>query len=115
MAEGTGKQMKVDLSIEELQVLMAPGERAQAEVVRLNAEVAKLNSQLAVMSYPHTDMGNEYRSVVLNALANVCAQSAHGNKIAAIKIVRELTGIGLKEAKDVVEGNYTGPGFRRIG
>lgn len=115
MAEGTGKQMKVDVSIEELQVLMAPGERAQSEVVRLNAEVAKLNSQIAVMSYPHTDIGNEYRSVVLNALANVCAQSAHGNKIAAIKIVRELTGIGLKEAKDVVEGNYTGPGFRKMG
>ena len=26
------------------------------------------------------------------------------NKIAVIKVVRELTGLGLKEAKDVVEG-----------
>lgn len=29
---------------------------------------------------------------------------AHGNKIQAIKRVRELTGMGLKEAKDYVEG-----------
>ena len=26
------------------------------------------------------------------------------NKIAVIKVVRELTGLGLKEAKDLVEG-----------
>lgn len=30
--------------------------------------------------------------------------SAGANKIAAIKVVRELTGLGLKEAKDLVEG-----------
>ena len=27
-----------------------------------------------------------------------------GNKIAVIKVVREITGLGLKEAKDLVEG-----------
>ena len=32
-------------------------------------------------------------------LANACAQ-----KINVIKVVRELTGLGLKEAKDLVEG-----------
>lgn len=30
--------------------------------------------------------------------------SAGANKINAIKVVRELTGLGLKEAKDLVEG-----------
>jgi ribosomal protein L7/L12 len=29
-----------------------------------------------------------------------------GNKINAIKIIREMLGLGLKEAKDLVEGNY---------
>ena len=35
---------------------------------------------------------------------------ARGNKIAAIKRVRELTGLGLKEAKDYVEALVANPG-----
>ena len=30
--------------------------------------------------------------------------SVGGNKIAVIKVVREITGLGLKEAKDIVDG-----------
>lgn len=35
---------------------------------------------------------------------NVVLTSAGGQKIAVIKVVRELTGLGLKEAKDLVDG-----------
>src|SRR5882672_419440 len=35
---------------------------------------------------------------------SVVLMSAGGNKIQVIKVVRELTGLGLKEAKDLVEG-----------
>ena len=35
---------------------------------------------------------------------NVVLESAGDNKINVIKVVRELTGLGLKEAKDLVEG-----------
>jgi large subunit ribosomal protein L7/L12 len=35
---------------------------------------------------------------------SVVLMSAGANKIAVIKVVRELTGLGLKEAKDLVEG-----------
>ena len=35
---------------------------------------------------------------------DVVLASAGGNKIAVIKAVREITGLGLKEAKDLVEG-----------
>ncbi len=31
-------------------------------------------------------------------------KNAGSNKIATIKVVRELTGLGLKEAKDLVDG-----------
>src|SRR5687768_12035532 len=34
----------------------------------------------------------------------VVLTAAGGNKIQVIKVVRELTGLGLKEAKDLVEG-----------
>ena len=35
---------------------------------------------------------------------DVVLENFGANKIAVIKVVRELTGLGLKEAKDVVEG-----------
>jgi large subunit ribosomal protein L7/L12 len=35
---------------------------------------------------------------------NVELKEAGGNKIAVIKVVREISGLGLKEAKDLVEG-----------
>ena len=35
---------------------------------------------------------------------NVVMTSFGANKIGVIKVIRELTGLGLKEAKDLVEG-----------
>ncbi len=35
---------------------------------------------------------------------DVVLESAGANKIAVIKVVREVTGLGLKEAKDMVDG-----------
>jgi len=35
---------------------------------------------------------------------NVVLKAAGANKIAVIKVVREITGLGLKEAKDLVDG-----------
>ncbi len=35
---------------------------------------------------------------------NVILENAGANKIAVIKVVRELTNLGLKESKDLVEG-----------
>ena len=42
------------------------------------------------------DAGGGKKDVVLT--------SAGGNKIAVIKVVKEITGLGLKEAKDLVDG-----------
>jgi large subunit ribosomal protein L7/L12 len=35
---------------------------------------------------------------------NVVLKSGGANKLAVVKIVKELTGLGLKEAKDLVDG-----------
>jgi large subunit ribosomal protein L7/L12 len=38
------------------------------------------------------------------SIFNIELAEAGGNKIAVIKVVREITGLGLKEAKDMVDG-----------
>jgi large subunit ribosomal protein L7/L12 len=39
-----------------------------------------------------------------SSTVNVILASGGGQKIAVIKVVREITGLGLKEAKDLVDG-----------
>jgi ribosomal protein L7/L12 len=49
-----------------------------------------------------------YRDTLTLKQVSEVIRIASSNKIGAIKLVRELTGIGLKEAKDLVEGCYGG-------
>jgi hypothetical protein len=42
------------------------------------------------------------------ALMFASPPTIQGNKIDSIKAVRELTGMGLKDSKDIVEGTYNG-------
>ncbi len=44
----------------------------------------------------------------LKDVSEVC-RLAPANKIQAIRLIREVTKCSLKEAKDVVEGNYSEP------
>jgi len=50
---------------------------------------------------------NQYISFdsIQNGLESSFVELRKGNKIQAIKIVREFTGLGLKEAKDLVESD----------
>ncbi len=48
--------------------------------------------------------GGEAEAAEEKTAFNVVLEGFGDNKIAVIKVVRELTGLGLKEAKDVVEG-----------
>lgn len=64
-------------------------------LARLEATVASLQAQLGSgepVPAPDTSWLSEVRALV-----------ASGNKIQAIKVYREKTGVGLKEAKDAVE------------
>lgn len=42
-----------------------------------------------------------------NATVNVVLADAGAAKVNVIKVVREITGLGLKESKDIVDGNGT--------
>lgn len=99
--------MKVELNAEELDRLLAPYKDAHKEVIRLTGEVARLESSSPAAV-------SEGTTSLINVLTNVCSALANGNKLTAIKLVREFTRCGLKEAKDIVEGNYNGPGVTRV-
>ena len=63
---------------------------------RLEAQVALLSEKLGV---PLEEIG-----AGSGVPQEVVALAQSGNKIQAIKLYRELTGVGLAEAKDVVDG-----------
>ena len=48
--------------------------------------------------------GGEAVAVEEKTSFNVILKAAGANKLAIVKIVKELTGLGLKEAKDLVDG-----------
>ena len=48
--------------------------------------------------------GGEAAAAEVQTSFNVILKAAGANKLAVVKIVKELTGLGLKEAKDLVDG-----------
>ncbi len=48
--------------------------------------------------------GGDAAAVEEKTSFNVVLKSGGANKLAVVKIVKELTGLGLKEAKDLVDG-----------
>lgn len=59
------------------------------------APMAAAAAPSASAAAPEEDAGPSKKNVIL--------ASAGGQKIAVIKVVREITGLGLKEAKDIVD------------
>ncbi|MBS1510367.1 MAG: 50S ribosomal protein L7/L12 [Bacteroidetes bacterium] len=51
-----------------------------------------------------SDGGGGAAAVEEKTSFNVVLKSGGANKLAVVKIVKELTGLGLKEAKDLVDG-----------
>ncbi len=65
----------------------------------------KFGVSAAAMSAPAGGGGGAAAAVVEEQTEfNVVLLEAGANKVSVIKAVRELTGLGLKEAKDVVDG-----------
>ena len=65
----------------------------------------KLGVSAAAMSAPAAGGGGAAAAVAEEQTEfNVMLLEAGANKVSVIKAVRELTGLGLKEAKDLVDG-----------
>ena len=74
-----------------------------SELVKLIEETFGVSAAAAVAA-PATGGGGEAAPAAEEQTEfNVILQAAGGNKINVIKVVREITALGLKEAKDLVE------------
>jgi large subunit ribosomal protein L7/L12 len=73
------------------------------DLVKSMEEKFGVSAAAAVMAAP-AGGGGEAAAVEEKTEFNVVMTSFGANKIGVIKVIREITGLGLKEAKDLVEG-----------
>jgi large subunit ribosomal protein L7/L12 len=77
-----------------------------SELVKLMEETFGVSAAAAVAAAPAAGGaagGGEAAAAEEKTEFDVILQAAGGNKINVIKVVREVTALGLKEAKDLVE------------
>jgi large subunit ribosomal protein L7/L12 len=76
-----------------------------SELVKLMEETFGVSAAAAVAAAPAGAAagGGEATAAEEKTEFDVILQAAGGNKINVIKVVREVTALGLKEAKDLVE------------
>lgn len=72
------------------------------DLVKLMEEKFGVSAAAAVMAAP-AGAGGEAVAVEEKTEFNVVMTNFGANKIGVIKVIREITGLGLKEAKDMVE------------
>ena len=75
-----------------------------SELVKMLEEAFGVSAAAAAVAAPAAGGGGEAAPAAEEQTEfNVILQAAGGNKINVIKVVREITALGLKEAKDLVE------------
>ena len=73
--------------------------------IEVKFDVKAAAPQIAVAAVPGAGAGGEAQAEQVEQTEfTVTLKAAGGNKIQVIKAVREVTSLGLKEAKDLVEG-----------
>jgi large subunit ribosomal protein L7/L12 len=74
-----------------------------SQLVKELEETFGVSAAAAAVAAPAVATGGEAAPVEEKTEFDVILQAAGGNKINVIKVVREVTALGLKEAKDLVE------------
>jgi large subunit ribosomal protein L7/L12 len=75
-----------------------------ADLVKSMEEKFGVTAAAPMMAMPAMGMGGGAAAAVEKTEFDVVLAGAGDKKINVIKVVRELTGLGLKEAKDLVDG-----------
>ena len=95
------------MAISKDEILNAISEMSVMDIVDLiSAMEEKFGVTAAVAVAPAAD-GNSSGGAEAQTEFNVILADAGGNKVNVIKVVRGVTGLGLKEAKDAVDGAPT--------
>ena len=93
------------MSLTNEQILDAIAEKSVMEIVELiSAMEEKFGVSAAALAAAPAAVGDAGGAGDEKDDFNVVLTSGGDKKVAVIKVVREVTGLGLKEAKDLVEG-----------
>ncbi|MDO4896545.1 MAG: 50S ribosomal protein L7/L12 [Moraxella sp.] len=93
------------MSLTNEQILDAIAEKSVMEIVELiSAMEEKFGVSAAALAAAPAAGGDAGAGAEEKDDFNVVLTSGGDKKVAVIKVVREVTGLGLKEAKDLVEG-----------
>lgn len=92
------------MSLTNEQILDAIATKSVMEIVELISAMEEKFGVSAAALAAAPAAGGETAAAEEKDDFNVVITSAGDKKVAVIKVVREVTGLGLKEAKDLVEG-----------
>ncbi|AKG15924.2 50S ribosomal protein L7/L12 [Moraxella bovoculi] len=92
------------MSLTNEQILDAIAEKSVMEIVELISAMEEKFGVSAAALAAAPAAGGEAAAAEEKDDFNVVITSGGDKKVAVIKVVREVTGLGLKEAKDLVEG-----------
>lgn len=93
------------MSLTNEQILDAIAEKSVMEIVELiSAMEEKFGVSAAALAAAPAASGDAGGSAEEKDDFNIVITNGGDKKVAVIKVVREVTGLGLKEAKDLVEG-----------
>ena len=80
-----------------------------AELVKVLEKKFGVSASAPVMAAPSTGSGQAAPAEEEKSIFTIVLTSAGDKKIEVIKVVRDITEKGLKEAKDLVDASATGP------
>lgn len=95
------------MAVSKEEILETIGNMTVLEIVDLISAMEEkfgVSAAAAVAAAPVAAAGGEAAAEEVKDEFNVVMTSFGSNKVGVIKVVRALTGLGLKEAKDMVEG-----------
>jgi large subunit ribosomal protein L7/L12 len=97
------------MSLSNEEILNAIAEKSVMDIVELiEAMEEKFNvSAVAAVAVAAPAAGEQAAEAAEQTEFDVMLKSFGSNKVSVIKVVRAVTGLGLKEAKDLVEGAPT--------
>lgn len=91
------------MSINKEQILEAIAEMSVKNVIELVSAMEEKFGVSATAINSNTKTGQDIESTEEKTEFNILLKNIGGNKVSVIKAVRSATGLGLKEAKDLVE------------